>query len=148
MVLFLFSSCQESKPLSGYDWLAGNWVMETPDGNTHEDWEKIDDSTFKGVSYSIAPGGEKKMLEEVQLIYRQGLKFYIPSTLGSGQPNQVTFTILREDGSGFTAENPTHDFPKRIHYFYNGKDSLHAWIDGGREAASERMDFYFVRRER
>ena len=45
----------------------------------------------------------------------------------------------------FVFENPEHDFPKRIVYKLITTDSLHAYIDDGKEDSKKKQNFYYKR---
>lgn len=143
--LALVLSCNNTPKQSDWDWIVGKWVQTKVDSKVVEEWKKLNDSSYAGLSYVLKNSGEKQMLESVELHYRSGNWSYIPTTLGTGFPNPVTFTLVLEGEQGFTATNPKHDFPKRIVYERKGTDSLHAWIDGGEAAPEPRLDFYYAR---
>lgn len=143
--LIFLGSCQ-TKPVPGtWDWLVGKWVQTKTDSQVVEEWKKLNDSSYSGVSYVLKNTGEQQMLESVELQQRSGIWTYTPTTLGTGFPNPVTFRLVSHGTYGFTATNPQHDFPKRIVYERKGNDSLHAWIDGGESAPEPRLDFYYAR---
>ena len=74
---------------------------------------------------------EKRLLEEVTIVARDGKLFYIPIVSDQNNHQPVKFEITSSSTKEFTAENDEHDFPKRIHYKSINADSLYAKIDGG-----------------
>ncbi|HRH61266.1 MAG TPA: DUF6265 family protein [Chitinophagaceae bacterium] len=131
--------------MQSFQWLIGTWEMKTKKGVIAESWVQVSDTAFAGESYMVKNSSEKIPLENVQLIYRNGKYLYIPVALGQNDDEQVTFTITAVSTEGFTAENPEHDFPKRIVYELINKDSVHAYIDGGSAVPEKRSDYYYSR---
>lgn len=132
--------------MESFQWLLGGaWEMKTKKGMIAESWTQVSDTSFAGESYMVKNASEKIPLENVQLVYRNGKYLYIPVALGQNDDEPVTFTITSLSTEGFTAENPEHDFPKRIVYKLINKDSVHAYIDGGSAAPEKRSDYYYSR---
>ncbi len=132
--------------MKAFQWLEGHWQMEKKNGMLVERWEQASDTAFNGSSYLVYAGDEK-LLEKIQLIYTQGQYYYIPSVADQNNGNAVRFVITKVSPGGFVAENPQHDFPRRITYQSISKDSIHAWIDDGKPIPEKRSDFYYARKK-
>jgi len=132
--------------MKAFEWLEGNWKMEKKNGLLVERWEQASDTGFNGNSYFVHAGGEK-LLEKIQLIYTNGQYYYIPSVVDQNNGNAVRFAITRIIPGSFVAENPQHDFPRRITYQSITKDSIHSWIDDGKPVPEKRSAFYYTRQK-
>ena len=94
-----------------FSWLIGKWKEKS--SSTFESW-KIVGQNLEAVSFQISATGEKKITEEIKLLKKETKFFFVPDVAGDQGP--VFFEITNYDGSSFLAENPTHDFPKKISY--------------------------------
>ncbi len=151
-MLLVISICfsageMHASKLESFNWLLGSWQMQKKSGILTESWKQSNDSTFEGNSYLIKTTGEKMLLENVQLVNRGQQFFYIPTTANQNNQQPVSFTITSHNNESFTAENPQHDFPKRIIYTLINKDSLHAVIDGGPGMPQKKSTFYYSRQK-
>jgi hypothetical protein len=143
----LFMAMKEKDSMEPFNWLLGDWQMERKSGVMTESWESVNDSSFKGKSYMISREGVQNVLEEMQLVYRKKAYHFISAVPGQNKELPVSFLINDFSDKHFLAENPAHDFPRRIKYELIKQDSLHAWIDGGLSNAGQRVDFYFSRKK-
>ena len=112
-----------------FSWLIGTW-QDTED--SFEVW-KDEGSFLSGSSYKIDKAGNKTVTEEIKLIKKGNDFYYVPDVAGPQGP--IEFKIISFDKNSFTAENPTHDFPKKIMYNVNEKQ-LDATISGGSKSIS------------
>ena len=141
-----FSNPAEQKSkMEPFSWIKGEWAMHMGRGTITESWKVTNDSTYSGESKMIKANGEVKPLENIQLVFRNKEYFYIPTTAGQNDEKPVLFKLTSFSQNGFVAENPYHDFPKRITYKLLNKDSIHAFIDDGLDMPVKRADFYFSR---
>jgi hypothetical protein len=144
-LLSFISYQQPPGKMDGFKWLIGTWKMQTDKGIIMETWLPVDDSSFSGESTLYKPTTEVVTLERVNLVCRENSYYYIPVAAGQNENKPVSFRLTAITKTGFTAENPEHDFPKRINYHLIKKDSLHAYIDGGPSMKEKRSDYYFLR---
>lgn len=153
-LLCLVTGCGETKKedkkstgVGLFSWLNGNWLMKDKDGTTTEEWTTVNDSMMEGKSDFIK--GDSVIPFETIKIFKQDTSF-IYEAKAAGQNNElpVQFRLSSFSDSGFVAENPSHDFPKRITYRLINKDSLHAFIDGGSQQADKRADFYYSKQKK
>jgi hypothetical protein len=145
--VYLLMAMKGEDSMEPFNWLLGDWQMERKTGALTESWKQVDDSSYEGKSYMKSKAGENKILEEMQLIYRQKKYHFISVVPGQNKELPVSFLIKTISYGQFLAENPDHDFPKRISYQFMKPDSLHAWIDGGLANVEQRVDFYFSRKK-
>lgn len=135
--------------MGSFKWLVGSWSMNSTNALIIETWVPMSDTSFEGESTKYnKKTTETVPLEKVRLVCRNKEYFYIPVARGQNKNQPIEFKITSVSKKGFAAENPSHDFPKRITYVLKGKDSLHAFIDGGPALPSKRSDYYYARVKR
>jgi hypothetical protein len=152
LALTLFTACKSSKEAAGnrfhFEWLVGSWVMTTKDGMITEDWKMINDNLLMGSS-AIVKNNEVQPFETIMLSVSNNKATYIVSAADSTAGNRtVAFEITQHDKKSFTTKNAGHDFPRRITYRLIRADSIHAWIDGGEQEPTKRVDFYYKRKSK
>jgi len=91
-------------------WMEGCWQHES--GPTRESWQRGFDGLLFGHSVTIEDG-KLTFFEDIRIERVGGSLRYAVSPDG-GLP--VTFTATQQSPSSITFENPSHDFPQRIHY--------------------------------
>ncbi|MEO8569118.1 MAG: DUF6265 family protein [Ginsengibacter sp.] len=146
-ILTGFTQQKTSSELRSLNWLIGTWQMEKKNGLLTESWQQTNDSTFDESSYLQKTSGERKLLENVQIVFRENNLYYIPTVSEQNNRQPVKFLITSSSNKMFIAENPEHDFPKRIVYEMISPDSLHARIDGGPSMPDKKSDFYYSRQK-
>jgi hypothetical protein len=60
--------------------------------------------------------------------------------LPSGQ-KETTFKLIRSEQKAFVFENPKHDFPQRVVYQLQSKDSLLAYVEGSDQGKPRKEEF-------
>jgi hypothetical protein len=109
-----------------FGWLVGTWQDAK---YSFEVW-KDEGSFLSATAYQIDhQSGSKTVNEEIKLIKRGNDFYYIPDVAGPQGP--IEFKITSFDENSFTAENPKHDFPKKIMYKKINNQQLEATISGG-----------------
>lgn len=81
---------------------------------------------WKGTGISMR-GADTTMVEKLKIIIDNGELYYVSDVPENNKP--IPFRIIELTDKGFASENPKHDFPKRIEYWYDGK-TLTATISG------------------
>ena len=152
LALTLLATCKSSKETTAnrfhFEWLAGSWVMPTDDGMITEDWTIMNDNLLTGSS-AIVKNGSVQPFETIMLTVTNNKASYIVSAADSSAGNRtVAFAITQHNKKSFTAESLANDFPKRITYQLIRRDSIHAWIDGGEQEPTKRVDFYYKRKSK
>jgi hypothetical protein len=127
----------QDDPLTRLRWLAGCWELNRGNRTAIEMWMQPAGGLMLGASRTIS-GGAVREFEQVRLSVREGRVVYTASP--SGQPT-AEFTQAALSDSGFTVENPSHDFPQRIIYSRRGADSLIARIEGKTSSGPRGVDF-------
>lgn len=126
--------------INGLSWLLGKWQMKDKNAVTYEFWEKQNDSTYKGVSFTLA-GSDTVFYESILLQESGSDLFYIPLAKGQNDEKPVVFTFVGFRDSNFVFENPAHDFPQKIVYRQTGNGTLLAYIEGAIKGKTKRKDF-------
>lgn len=152
--LLLFTVCSfvtDSALLNGsvksFHWLRGSWQMQTSRGVITEKWAVANDSMLAGESILTRADGTEIPLEKIELAFRHGNYYYIPTAKNQNREQPVEFKITSHSETGFVAENPQHNFPKRISYTLVNKDSIHAIIDDGAATPVKKSNFYYSRKK-
>lgn len=126
-----------SSPFTQIRWLAGCWEMRQGQAVTIEMWMPIEGNLVLGGSRTLVNGRAREFdqyrltVEGNQLVY-------------TSKPSGQTETVFRSTSvseSGFTLENPQHDFPTKILYRRHGADSLIARIEGPGKNGTKGIDF-------
>lgn len=146
-MLTSFIGLHENPPgkMKAFGWLIGSWQMNTAKGIIAEEWKTNNQYSYAGKSWFINKDSSITPFEKIQLLYKNKQYYYIATADGQNNELPVEFSITSFSGSGFVAENPRHDFPKRITYKLINKDSIHAWIDAGPSMPEKKSDFYYSR---
>ena len=123
--------------LARLNWLAGCWELRRGDRTTIEMWMPPAGGLMLGASRTTVRGVVREF-EQVRLAVREGRVVYTASPSGQAQ---TEFTTAAVGDSGFTVENPAHDFPQRIGYKRRGADSLIARIEGNTPGGPRGIDY-------
>jgi hypothetical protein len=136
--LLAAASGPQGSPLSRVGWLGGCWELRRGTRVTLEMWMPPDGDLMLGASRTTA-GGVVREYEQLRLVAgADGRLTY--TAVPSGQ-HVADFTSVEVSDSGFTVENPAHDFPQRIIYRRRGADSLVARIEGPGPNGPRGIDF-------
>ncbi len=106
MLISTYSFAQQQE----FSWLVGTWQEEGKP--SFEIWKENKES-LSAESYKMKDGN-KSVTEEIKLIKKGNDFYYVPDVAGPQGP--VEFKITSYGKDNFTAENPAHDFPKKISY--------------------------------
>lgn len=94
------------------DFLQGTWKAE--DKELYEHWDKLNENTLKGFSYTMK-NGEIKVSEYLDISRTSNAINYTAAVPNQNKGEGMIFKLTKADSS-FTFENPDHDFPKKIVY--------------------------------
>ena len=90
-------------------------------------------------------GSDTIINERVALTNTAAGIFYTSTVEDQNNKQPVAFKMTSSENNMFVFENPEHDFPKRIVYKLITTDSLHAYIDDGKEDSKKKQNFYYKR---
>lgn len=126
--------------------LIGTWHMRTRQSVIVEQWERANDSTLQGRTWRIV-GKDSTIQETMQLVRSADGIYYIPTIpdQNNGQPVRFKLRVLKV--VGFVAENPAHDFPKKITYRWKDEDHLDARVEGKQGNTTGEVIFQYVRQK-
>ena len=144
-LFFSFTFKKEDNTVNPFSWLEGSWSMKAKRGTITESWKANHDSSMLGSSKMISLTGGETVLENLELAFTGGNYYYISRVNGQNDGKAVKFKLTSCNEKEFVAENPEHDFPKRITYQLINKDSIHAFIDGGPAMPDKKSDFHYSR---
>lgn len=127
LLLTMIFGCQ-SHSKENFDWLLGHWIRtnEKPDKTTYENWDKLNDTTFVGESYTIKDK-DTVWKETVQLSKINNEWFF--AVKGIDDTVSVDFKLISITDTSFTCENQMNEFSNVIKYFKDG-NHFKAEIEG------------------
>ncbi len=133
----------ELPAIEKFAWLVGEWSNINAETESHETWQKLNDSVL--VASSITLRDKDTVFAERMKIYEENneLKLYV-ETVGP-KPNPVVFTLKKEAEHAFTFENPRNEFPSQIVYTNPEPKKIKAWVAGFIDSLPQKQEFYFVR---
>lgn len=140
------ASASKTTQLKQLEWLSGTWGSADSAGVSTEKWEKKNDSTFAGHSYTIA-GTDTVFNEWISLEERAGNLNYIVTVKNQNGELPVAFAMTSIDEKNVVFENPMHDFPQRITYTRVNADSLYAEISATQEGKTIAVPFPMKRKK-
>jgi hypothetical protein len=141
-LLLLISSNSFSQKSDQFQWLTGTWKIISANGSIVEQWKISNDSTLIGKSVFVRNGTDSIPQESVELAYRNGDWYYIPTVQGQNNNSPVKFKIILIKGTEFICENPIHDFPQRIAY-RRINQQLFASIEGRKNGKYGKQNYDF-----
>jgi hypothetical protein len=150
---FLFISCfilhftalAQTNKIDQLSFMLGNWELKTAKGKITEHWQKSSDSLI-GKSYRHQANGDSILMETLTIKKINGILNYCSQVTGQNDGQTVNFKLLPVQGKNFIFENPSHDFPQRIVYQNQGKDSMLAWIEGDKNGQKRKSEFQYRRK--
>ena len=104
------------KKIAQANWLVGTWFSKSGERSNYETWNKYNDSTYVGRSYSIQHG-DTVSSESIRLVQQGEVINYIPTVQGQNNDMPVMFKLISSDSNKLIFENPAHDFPQIITYW-------------------------------
>jgi hypothetical protein len=129
----------DSPAADGFDWLAGQWCMESGGQLIEEHWLSSRGDVMLGVGRTVK-GGKTMNFEFMRIERVAGVTNYIAQPQG-GAPTSFRMTASGTNWARF--ENPGHDFPKRVEY-RRTPDGMHAEIAGpGKEGKETVIPFEY-----
>lgn len=137
---------QSRQNVTIFSWLNGQWAMSEKEGTITEEWKSVNDSLMEGKS-DFVKGDSVIPFETIRIFRKDTVFYYEVKAAGQNNEQPVVFKFTSFSDTGFVAENPQHDFPKRISYTLVNKDSIHAFVDGGAAMPGKRSDFYYSRKK-
>jgi Domain of unknown function (DUF6265) len=123
------------------NWMVGNWQVNGEP--LYEEWTR-EDRWLLGRSYKVS-NGDTIILETMQITYREGELYYVPSVSDQNDGQPVLFQLVSGSSKQILFENEAHDFPQRIGYRKVDKGHMEAWIEGITKEGVEKRVVYDMR---
>lgn len=112
------------------NWMLGEWEKTDSLGKLREIWERLDDSTFVGLSYYIQNEKDTLHNEQVELMQNGDHLIYTATIKGENNDSPIPFQMTKDEDSLLVFENPKHEYPQKIQYKLMKNGSLVATISG------------------
>ncbi|MEJ5301919.1 MAG: hypothetical protein HPY80_06290 [Bacteroidales bacterium] len=125
-VLIAFYTVNLSAQVPMPEKLVGTWKSNL--GPFYEQWQKLNDSHFKGVSWYFSHGFPI-MMEYLDITAENGQLTLCATVPGQNEGRKVCFAG-RDTLSGFIFENLQHDFPKKIAYQFTAENEIRVRLAG------------------
>nr|WP_314835169.1 DUF6265 family protein [uncultured Flavobacterium sp.] len=136
VLLLAFTACKNSNSegtekdkIKLAHWLLGNWENKSVEGSLTENWEKVNDSTYKATSY-FTKGKDTLHFETIRLQQKGETLTYIATVQGQNDDKPVAFNLITATDKQLVFENLKNDYPQKISYTQISKDSLVTEISG------------------
>ena len=126
--------------------LEGTWKMSGKKGSVCEEWKIVSKNYLQSKGY-VLKGKDTLVNERVELRKTKEGIFYTSTVSDQNNKKPVAFKLTSFEGNRFIFENKEHDFPKRIVYQFISADSLHAFIDDGKQGTKQAQHFYYVKQK-
>jgi hypothetical protein len=121
---------------------AGCWQAAAGDTTMEEQWTRPAGGVMLGTA-RVVSGGKTVFTEFVEVREKpEGLVMTV--ALGIGKPS-TSFTRIVAGPNEVVFENKAHDFPQRVRYRNDGKDALHARVEGTQKGEAKGEDFPYRR---
>ena len=131
-----------SQHSEAFKWLTGTWKISTGNNLMIEQWKVTNDSTLTGKAVFIKNSRDTIPQETIELAYRNGDWYYIPTARNQNNNKPVKFKVIFLKATEFICENPAHDFPQRIAY-RRVKQQLFASTEGKQNGRYNKQNFDF-----
>ena len=136
-IAFAFTMCNtkqsentetKNKKSENFDWLLGKWqrANEEKDKTTFENWEKINNSEYNGIGFTIQ--NNDTISQEIMRILKTDGKWDL-FVKTPEEKDFIKFEMSEIKEDRFEFKNDTLDFPKLIKYWKNG-DKINALVSG------------------
>lgn len=133
-ILFVVTACQnnssiEKDQIKKADWLIGNWQIKTNTGILSENWEKVNDSTFRALSLFIKD--KDSIHNESILLQQKGeILTYTTTIKGQNDDKPIRFELITDNENELVFENLKNDYPQKISYKKTANNSITTEISG------------------
>lgn len=133
-ISLIASACQknataEKDLIKKADWLIGNWENKTNLGTLSENWEKVNDSTFKAKSLFIK--AKDTIHNESILLQQKGETLTYTTTIkGQNEDKPIRFQLKEDVENELIFENLKNDYPQKISYKKAANNTLITQISG------------------
>jgi hypothetical protein len=129
LICIAFTACDQPGTIEDISWILGQW--KGVDDNTaifHERWVKENETTYTGSGCSLTPEGDTLFKEALKINVVEGVPYYVATI--PENPGPVLFRLVKGDATTAVFENKEHDFPQRIAYSLETKNTMSVKLEG------------------
>ena len=108
----------------------GNWEKKDSLGILSESWQKLDDSTFTGISYYLTSNKDTVHKETIELMQNNNFLIYSATIKGENRDEPTRYQLTENADSLLVFENLKNNYPKKIRYQLNFDNSSLITISG------------------
>ena len=130
-----------SDSIGRLSWLAGCWELKAGARVVEEQWTSPRGGLMLGSSRTLRNDNLVEF-EQVRIEQRGQALVYVASP---SRQATAEFTATSSSDSAVVFENPAHDFPKKIFYRRQARDSLVAGIEGPRAGTTRTIIYPYER---
>ncbi|MGQ0540549.1 MAG: DUF6265 family protein [Blastocatellia bacterium] len=131
LLFFVLCGCVEAQDakssVNNLNWMAGCWELNENGRITTERWAKPTENLMIGTSQTVR-NGKSVAFEFLRVVNNGHGLIYVAKP--SSSKDETPFMVSKMGENEITFENLKHDFPQRIIYRLEKKDSLAARIEG------------------
>jgi len=140
LALSLCTVCQ-GQSFKTLKWLEGTWERQNtkPGSTAFERWSDMTKDGYTGRGLTLR-GQDTVFVEKLSIVLKDKKLYYVADVSQNAAP--VYFEMTEVTATGFTCENPNHDFPKKIVYVLDG-NNLTATISGN----GKEIPYRFVKKD-
>ncbi len=127
--LLLIACSDKPNDIKDMNWLVGKW--EGVDLNNFrfvETWKRSDAKTLSGKGAALSNEGDTIFKEVLKIQPVEGELYYFATVPGNPEP--VLFKLVEGDTAHLVFENRDHDFPQRIAYTRETRNSMSVKLEG------------------
>lgn len=125
--------------------LKGIWLEKRDDKKIYEKWQKDNNSSMLGVSYTISDQNDTSIIKLFNLTAEPDGIYITPVAKAGDNAPPVKYKLAKHDGNMFQFINNTQNFPKIITYNLKTKDSLIIVEEGIMENEPKKLPFIYKR---
>jgi hypothetical protein len=127
--LMLMISCTDAAKIEQLDWMLGTWEgIDDNELTFVEVWNKGTGNSMYGSGATITPDGDTLFKETLKIELVEGTPYYVATV--PENPGPVLFKLVESDDNHCVFENLEHDFPQRISYRLETKNTLSVKLEG------------------
>lgn len=140
-VITIFVSCTTTPHGNNFFWLEGKWQQTNGEANFHEEWKRLNDSTFDGRGF-IVQGSDTLFSEKITLQTTAGKTVYRVEMVTG---RVAEFKLTKQSESKLIFEMPENNFPSKISYTKKSDNELIVVLEGTDNGKEIEEEFLFVR---
>jgi hypothetical protein len=127
-------------------WLVGQWKYQVGKNTYYESWKPTNHGALEG-SASLVNQAGKTIMTEVLRIDKIGSHVFYIAVVNKNHP--VLFTLIETSEENnqpkWVFENKEHDFPQRIIYTREAKDTFVVGVEGIHKRKEEKEEFRLIK---